>query len=146
MDSHIPHLLHLTDDQLSMSYRAIVWDDIVLGSNKKGGKLSEGNYVKTWKPFIWGPLSRHSLLGDNYLKASIIGKSFCGVIVWVQIFWVVITRQIIILRGNCLEEIEFGSNCPSANYWKEDNYLGGGGRWSNGPVFEQEMVHFQLMH
>ena len=26
--------------------RAIVWDAIVLGSNKKGGKLFWGNYVK----------------------------------------------------------------------------------------------------
>ena len=57
-------MLDLVDHQLSMLYRAIVWNAVVLGSNKKGGKLF---WTITWKPFIWVLLSRGNFPGDNYL-------------------------------------------------------------------------------
>ena len=38
--------LQLIDDQLPILCRGIVWYVIVLSDNKKGGKLSVGNYAK----------------------------------------------------------------------------------------------------
>ena len=61
-----------------------VWDDIVLGSNKNGGKLSGANYVKAiYLDFI----INGSFPGDNYLGVIISGQLFCGAIVWASIFF-----------------------------------------------------------
>ena len=60
-----------------------VWDDIVLGSNENGGKLSGANYVKA----IYLEFTINgSFPGDNYLGVNISGQLFCGAIVWESIF------------------------------------------------------------
>ena len=56
--------------QLSSEWlcRAIAWDAIVLGGNKKGGRVSAERYVKV---IYLGPLSRGSFPGGNYLGVII---------------------------------------------------------------------------
>ena len=83
-------LLHVTDDELSMLYRAFVLVAIFLGGNKKGGKLSRGNYVQTiclgfiiqgqfsgWQQF-GGNYQRSIILGGNYLGEQLSGGNFLG--------------------------------------------------------------------
>ena len=94
------HLLHVVDDLLSMLCRAIVWDDIVLGSNKKGGKLSGGNYVTAiylesivkgqfsgwqffvanyqWSIILWDNSLAANFLGGTYLWGNILGGNYPG--------------------------------------------------------------------
>ena len=63
-------LLQLIDDQLSMLCRAITWNDIVLGSNRKGEKLSGGSLAKGiyLKSIIKGEFYEWQLLAGNYQR------------------------------------------------------------------------------
>ena len=61
-----------------------VWDDIVLGSNENGGKLSGANYVKA---IYLESTINGSFPGDNYLGVIISGQLFCEAIVWASIFF-----------------------------------------------------------
>ena len=85
-------LLHLIDDQLSMLWRAIVWNASVLGGNKKWGKISGGIYEKAiyQGSIIQGQSSGWQLFGANY-------------------------QWSIILRGNSLGVYFLGSNYPGGN-------------------------------
>ena len=60
-----------------------VWEDIVLGSNKNGGKLSGANYVEAI--YLEFTIS-DSFPGDKYLGVIINGQLFCEAIVWASIF------------------------------------------------------------
>ena len=81
---------------LSTSYnffRAIVWDAIVLGSNKKGGPLRSivqsqfswwqlfgGNYlgeITGEAIFLGGVIRGATIQGDNYPKGNYLGGSNC---------------------------------------------------------------------
>ena len=70
-----------------MLWGAIVWDTIVLGSNKKQ-KLSGGNYVKAiyLESIIQGQFSRQQLFCGNYQVSVIpqgntLGVNFLGAII-----------------------------------------------------------------
>ena len=91
-------LLHLIDDKSSILGRAIVWDAILLGGNKKGGKLSGGNYVKAiyLGSIIQGQFSRWQLLESNYQWSIILRGNNFG-----SIFWDAIIRGATILGYNC---------------------------------------------
>ena len=108
---HLDQIDHL--DQLSMFCRAIVWDDIVLGSNKEEGKLSGSNYVKAiyLGSIINGQFSGWQLFGGNYQWSIILwdnslgakypggncpGSNYPGGIVWGAIIWGAIVRGTII--------------------------------------------------
>ena len=57
-----------------MLCKAIVWNDIVLGSNKKVGKLSWGNV----KVIYLGSIIKGQFPSDNYLGVIISGQLFWG--------------------------------------------------------------------
>ena len=108
--SYFP-LLYFINDKSSILGRAIVWDTILLGGNKKGGKLSGGNYVKAiyLGSIIQGQFSRWQLLGSNYQWSIILrGNSFGS------IFWGGIIRGAIIPGENCPGDYYPGgqSSCP----------------------------------
>ena len=58
--------------------RAIVWDAIVVGGNKKGRKLSGDNYMKA---IYLGSIIRGQFCGGNYLGAIISSQLFCRAMV-----------------------------------------------------------------
>ena len=82
-------LLHLIDDQLSLLCGTIVLDDIVLGSNKNGGKLSRGNYVKAiyFGSIINGQFFGWQLIGGNYQWSLILWGNYLGVSFLGQLSW-----------------------------------------------------------
>ena len=82
-----------------------VWDDIVLGSNENGGKLSGANYVKA----IYLEFTINgSFPGDNYLGVIISGQLFCEAIVWASIFFFLFNYP----GGNCPGAIVLGAIIP----------------------------------
>ena len=102
-------LLHLIDDKSSILGRAIVWDAILLGDNKKGGKLSGGNYVKAiyLGSIIQGQFSRWQLLESNYqwsiiLREIVLGQFFRVQLSGGQLSWGTIVQGTIILGDNLL--------------------------------------------
>ena len=78
-------LFQLSSERLC---RAIVWNAIVLGGNKKGGRLSGGNYLKAiyLGSIIQRQFFRGKLFGCNYQWSIILGdNSFLGAITWESI-------------------------------------------------------------
>lgn len=131
LDLNELHLFYLPFQLLlEQLWRAIVWDAIVLGINKKGAKLSGAIRGKT---FVRGSLSRGNFPGENCLRVIISGQLFCKATVWAP------TVQGLIIwgggdyrGGNFLGDsypgaIILGANFPEGNYRggncpKQDNY------------------------
>ena len=89
--------------------RAIVWDVIVLGGNRKGGKLFGGNYVNSiyLGSIIQGQLSGWQLCGYNHqwwitLRGNSLTPIAQKLIIWVKDDY---------REGNI-----FGGNYPKRNY------------------------------
>ena len=117
--------------QLSMLCRTIVWNAIVLGGNKKGGKLSGGNYVKAiyLGSIIQGQFSRWQRFEGNYqwsiiLRGNSLGANFWGAIIRGainrgQLSWGQLSRRNLsfggggqLFGGNYLRGSCPGGNCP----------------------------------
>ena len=98
-----------------MLCRAIIWDDIVLGSNRKGQKT------------IWRQSRESHYSGVHYqgaiLRVTIIWRQLSVVNYWAPIFWEIIIRGTIIQRDNCQGSNILGINCPGINCMSSD-YLG----------------------
>ena len=104
--------------------RAIVWDVIVLGGNRKGGKLFGGNYVNSiyLGSIIQGQLSGWQLCGYNHQWWITLRGSSLTPIAQKLILWGKDDYQ----EGNI-----FGGNYPKRNYPRGgrgqlsgSNYLG----------------------
>ena len=101
----------------------------------------EENYLGgiTWKPFIWGSLSRGNFMVDSCLGVSICGKLFYGAIIWAPIVQGLIIRGEITVKtlffgGGGVGGIGRGAiilrgNCPETNYPGSNN-----SGWGNCPV------------
>ena len=84
LDLNELHLFYLPFQLLlEQLWRAIVWDAIVLGINKKGAKLSG---AITGKTFVRGSLSRGNFPGENCLRVIISGQLFSEATVWAPTF------------------------------------------------------------